>query len=140
MSAFISVSMVSGTLSWSLSSIAVAPSSCRFYTRNEEKTNKKKEKGHNRGRPLKCLVSRGCVTHSFMFFSPHQLLLFITQKNHKELFGVLDMLLRLCVCVCAHLQTLPLPYARPHNTLSVLSRKLGGSLGLVAGSYRAKTG
>lgn len=31
-SAFIRVSMVSGTLSWSLSSIAVAPSSCRFYS------------------------------------------------------------------------------------------------------------
>lgn len=41
MSAFIRVSMVSGTLSWSLSSIAVAPSSCKFYTRNEEKTEKK---------------------------------------------------------------------------------------------------
>lgn len=44
MSAFISVSMVSGTLSWSLSSIAVAPSSCRFYARDEERTNRKGKK------------------------------------------------------------------------------------------------
>lgn len=41
MSAFISVSMVSGTLSWSLSSMAVAPSSCRFYTQNEPETQRK---------------------------------------------------------------------------------------------------
>lgn len=44
MSAFIRVSMVSGTLSWSLSSIAVAPRSCRFYTRNEEKQIEKGKK------------------------------------------------------------------------------------------------
>lgn len=35
MSAFIRVSIVSGTRSCSLSSIAVAPSSCRFYSKDQ---------------------------------------------------------------------------------------------------------
>lgn len=56
MSAFIRVSMVSGTLSWSLSSIAVAPRSCRFYAR-ESKGWGSISREHNRRKPLKPHVS-----------------------------------------------------------------------------------
>lgn len=58
-------------------------------------------------------------------------------RNHNRLSGVV------CVRVCVHLQTPPLPYSQGHTILSVfffLSRNLGGSLVLVAGFYRAKTG
>lgn len=60
----------------------------------------------------------GIVSLTQSCFSPHQLLMFITQKDHNWLLGVLDILLRLCVRASA--DTTSAIQARPHNTLSVL--------------------
>lgn len=127
MSAFIRVSMVSGTLSWSLSSIAVAPSSCRFYTQNEEKVKRKEKKksvrsDYNRGRPLKRQVSkkhvcRDCVTHSVTFFPSSAALVYHAERPQRAFRGIGYATIALCVCASAD-TTAPIQ-ARPHNTLSV---------------------
>ena len=158
MSAFIRVSMVSGTLSWSLSSMAVAPSSCRFCTRKQGKRTRKKRSvsgDQNRGRPLKRHVSekhvsRDCVTHSLVFFLSSAALVYHPEKPQWAL-GVLDTLLRLwvqeCVhvyvCACVHLQKRPLTHtqARPQNIVGVFSQEtrwfFGAGCGLVWGHNRA---
>lgn len=145
MSAFIRVSMVSGTLSWSLSSIAVAPSSCRFYTRNEEKTGKKSiQKSvsgkYNRGRPLKHHVSekhvsRDCVTHS-VTFSPSSAAL----AYHPGKQGLKGSWTGYYAPVCVSADTISPTQAHPQNTVGVFPRNLGGSLGLVVSSNGAITG
>lgn len=100
-SAFIRVSMVSGTLSWSLSSIAVAPSSCRFYSRIF--FFKKAVRGNHRKKNVftTSCVRETCepgVCHSFSHVSLHQLL-FITHKTPNRLSGKRSVCL--CVSVCA---------------------------------------
>ena len=106
MSAFIRVSMVSGTLSWSLSSIAVAPSSCRFCLRESQE--KKSVSGdHNIRRSLKCHVSdknlsRGCVTQSVVSNPhppPHSSASFV---YHLEKPPWATAVLDQSLCVCVH--------------------------------------
>lgn len=88
-------------------------------------------------------MSRDCVTHSLAFFLSSAALVYHPEKPQWAL-GVLDTLLRLCVRVCVHGRTsadkTSHTQARPQNTVGVFPRKLGGSLGLVAGSYGATTG
>ena len=152
MSAFIRVSMVSGTLSWSLSSMAVAPSSCRFCTRKQGKDRKKKRSvsgDQTRGRPLKRHVpekhvSQDRVTHSLLFFLSSAALVYHPEKPQWAL-GVLDTLLRLCVCVCVcvcvctgvHLQTRPLTHKHSHKILLVF---FPGSSVVLWGWLRAHMG
>lgn len=144
-SAFIRVSMVSGTLSWSLSSIAVAPSSCRFYSRIfflkrqwEAITGKKMSLQHHVSEKH---ASQECVTHSAMF--PFISCCLSRTKPPK---GFQEKGVYVCVCLCVHPQTPPLLYGpRPYNTLFFgffffLSRNSGDSLVPVAGLYGAKTG
>lgn len=113
MSAFISVSIVSGTLSWSLSSMAVAPSSCRFYTQNEQET--QKEKGgkksvrgdYNRGRPLKRQVSkkhvcRDCVTHSVVVFPSSAARVYHAERPQLAFRGIGYSTTHVCACICKH--------------------------------------
>lgn len=112
MSAFISVSIVSGTLSWSLSSMAVAPSSCRFYTQNERETQRKGGKksirgNYNRGRPLKRQVSkkhvcRDCVTHSVMFFPSSAAHVYHTERPQLAFRGIGYSTTPVCACICRH--------------------------------------
>lgn len=127
MSAFIRVSIVSGTLSWSLSSIAVAPSSCRFYTPQWAKADRRKRSqsggDHSRGRPLKRQVSekhvcRDCVTHSAVFFPSSAGLVYHVEKPQRAFRGI-GFASVASACVCVHLQTLPLPYKQGRTILSV---------------------
>lgn len=87
------------------------------------------------------------LCHSLSHVSPHQLLLFITQKNHCGLLGVLDIPLCLCVvvwlCVCARMcacasavTTSPIQ-ARPHNTRCVF---FPGNLVVLWGWLQARNG
>lgn len=97
MSAFISVSMVSGTLSWSLSSIAVAPSSCRFYTQDEERTNRKGKKVTTEEGLENILWARIVSLTHFPLISCSCL---SRRKTTKSFLGYW-ICYYACVCVCA---------------------------------------
>lgn len=94
--------MVSGTLSWSLSSMAVAPSSCRFYGRNQ----KKAVRGdHRREMSLQHHVSekhvgQDCVTHSVMF--PFISCCLSRTKPQQAFRGSGFACAHVCVRICRH--------------------------------------
>lgn len=94
--------MVSGTLSWSLSSIAVAPRSCKFYTRKKAKT-KANSGDNNRGRSLKHHVSEKHVTRiaslTQLYFPLISCSCLSPRKNTAGL-RVMDQLLSVCICGC----------------------------------------
>ena len=154
MSAFIRVSMVSGTLSWSLSSMAVAPSSCRFCTRKQGKDRKKKKVSKwwsNQRKAFKTSCARETCKpgscHSFTLVFPLISCPCLSPRKTTMGFrgiGYVTTSVCLRVCVCVHGRTsadkTSHTQAQPQNTVGVFPRKLGGSLGLVAGSYGATTG
>lgn len=101
-SAFIRVSMVSGTLSWSLSSIAVAPSSCRFYSRIFFKKRQWEAITGEKNMSLQHHVSekhasQECVTHSAMF--PF-ISCCLSRRKPQQAFRKKGVYV--CVCVCIH--------------------------------------
>lgn len=145
-SAFIRVSMVSGTLSWSLSSIAVAPSSCRFYSRIF--FFKKAVRGNHRKK--KCLYNIMCQRNmrarSVSLIQPcfPSSAAVYHAQNPQQAFRKKECM---CVCVCVCIPRRHLSYTAKAIQYSVfwfffffLSRNSGDSLVPVAGLYRAKTG
>lgn len=133
MSAFIRVSMVSGTLSWSLSSMAVAPSSCRFCTPTWVKADGRKKKPVSgdqscsgeafRTSSVRKTCAPGLCHSAGRDFPSSAALVYHVQKPQRAFFllwmrhvwGV-----NAPVHVHAHLQTPTSPaQARLHNTLSV---------------------
>lgn len=125
MSAFIRVSMVSGTLSWSLSSIAVAPSSCRFYTKKKKCQQEViiTEEGLWNVMCQRNMWA-GIVSLTQPCFSLHQLLLFINHKNRHRLWNQRTQSL-----------SNQFSHQHTHKILLVFPRKPGGFKELVVGSY-----